>query len=328
MEIAEKEPMWAYLIHLGYNMWFEQDAGYGLLAGGYAEDYCTASDNLRFDKDLWDELINQMEIDGLNTLVIDLGEGLCYESHPEISVKGSINKNDFRQELKKLREKGITPIPKLNFSTTHDEWMGVYSRCVSSPKYYEVCRDILLEVIDLFEKPMYFHIGMDEETIEHQRHNRYAVVRNGDQWWHDLYYIADILEKQNVCPWVWSDRIWHHEEEFVRKMPKELLQSNWYYDGAFSPEINYVKAYNLLDKYGYNQVPTGSNWYCPWNFEGVVNYCLETCNSDRIYGFLQTVWRPTLQAVRYRHLEAIDIVRQIRCSKTSQVYNENKLEVV
>lgn len=304
--------MWAYLIHVGYNMWFESDAGYGLLADGYAEDYCTASDSLRFDMDIWDILTNKMQESGINTLVIDLGEGIKYDSHPEIAVKNSLSKNVFYDMLSDLRKKGITPIPKLNFSACHDEWMGKYARCVSSPEYYKVSRDLITEVIELFDKPAYFHLGMDEETNVHQRFNLYALVRNGELWWNDLFFLASVVDDEGARPWVWSDYIWNHEEEFLRKMPKEFLQSNWYYGSNFNNNDVYVRAYNLLDQHGFEHVPTGGNWTSQWNFEGTVNYCNQTCNQNLIKGYLQTVWRPTLKDVKYRHLEAIDIVRKVR----------------
>ena len=308
----DKNLMWSYLIHIGYNMWFEQDAGFGLLADGYAEDYCTASNVLRFDMNVWNMLVDSMAKSGINTLVIDLGEGIRYESHPEIAVEKSLSKQLFHEMLEKLRQKGITPIPKLNFSTCHDEWMGKYSRCVSSSEYYAVCRDLIDEVTELFDKPAYFHLGMDEETYEHQRYNRYAVVRNGEQWWSDLFFLANVVEKKGVRPWVWSDRIWNHEKEFLCNMPKEFMQSNWYYDGSFNKENNFVRAFNVLDENGYQHIPTGGTWSCQWNFEGTVNYCSETCNPEQIAGFMQTVWRPTLDDVKFRHLEAIDIVRKVR----------------
>ena len=310
--MRNKDLMWAYLIHAGYNMWAEQDAGYRPLSDGYAEDYFNASNQLRFDMDIWELLTNQMRKAGINTLVIDLGEGIRYESHPELAIEHSLSKEQFGGMLAKLRQIGITPIPKLNFSTCHDEWMGKYSRCVCSREYYDVCRDLIDEVAELFNKPAYFHLGMDEETYEHQTGYRYALVRNGDQWWDDLFFYAKAAEGNGARPWFWSDRIWNHEKEFLERMPKKFLQSNWYYGGGFDRSNKWVGAYNLLDENGYEQVPAGSNWSCQWNFEGTVNYCSKTCNAGNLAGFLQTVWRPTLDAVKYRHLEAIDTVKRVR----------------
>ena len=75
---------------------------------------------------------------GLNMIVIDLGDGVRYQSHPEIAVKKAWSPARLRRELKKLRDAGLEPIPKLNFSTAHDAWLGPYAGIVSSKTYYQV----------------------------------------------------------------------------------------------------------------------------------------------------------------------------------------------
>jgi hypothetical protein len=116
--------MWGNLLHLGFNMWGECDCVKW-------DKYIDASPVLRFDKEIWDEILNQMVLAGMNTVVIDLGEGVKYESHPEIAVQGSWEVEQLKKELEKMRRMGLKPIPKLNFSAGHDEWLGEYSRCVS-----------------------------------------------------------------------------------------------------------------------------------------------------------------------------------------------------
>ena len=140
----DKNMYWGYLIHLGFNFWQEaKDAPdpYGdmVLKSARSELLC--------DRRVWTETTDFLAERGGNLLVIDLGEGLRYESHPELAVTGSWTAEELRKELARLRAKGITPIPKMNFSTAHDEWLGEYSRMVSTPKYYEVCKDLLEEVI-------------------------------------------------------------------------------------------------------------------------------------------------------------------------------------
>lgn len=299
------EMIWGYLLHLGYNMWREKDAQ-------KTAEYCNASEVLRLDKEIWDELLEQMAASGLNTVVIDLGEGVRYESHPEIAVEGAWGVEFLREELNKMREMGLNPIPKLNFSATHDEWLGEYSRCVSTKKYYEVCSDLIKEVIEIFDTPDLFHIGMDEETYKDQRFHNYKVIRQGDYWWKDLYFYIDHIEKKGVRPWVWSDYIWNHEEEYTSKMPKSVLQSNWAY-GAFAQgyqDNSRIETYIKLEEKGYDQVPTGSNWSYAANFPETVEFCMKNIDPKRLKGFLQTVWKPTVKERRYRHLEAIDLVRQ------------------
>lgn len=298
--------IWANLIHLSFNMWEDRDepSFVGL-------DYGTARwyrPFLTFDEELWRELVKRMSDAGLNMVILDLGDGVKYESHPEIAVEDAWSTARLKRELELLRDAGLEPIPKLNFATTHDTWLGEYARCVSTPRYYEVCSDLIEEVIELFGTPRFFHLGMDEETAEHQRYCAYAVMRQHELWWHDLHYLCDRVRKEKVRPWVWSDHVWRHRDAYLEQMPKDVLQSNWYYGDAFSPDDPGVEAYHVLDSSGFEQVPTGSNHSNDTNFGQTVEYCQQTVAPERLAGFLQTVWRPTIEQYADRHREAIDQV--------------------
>src|SRR5690606_5787590 len=98
-----------------------------------------------------------------------------------------------------------------------------YARQVSTPAYYAVCRDLIAEVCELFDQPRLFHLGMDEETFAHQRYYAYAVVRQHDLWWHDLHFLVNEVERQNVRAWIWSDYVWHHPELFWKQMPRSVM---------------------------------------------------------------------------------------------------------
>ncbi len=295
--------IWANLLHLSYNMWVDRD-----VPG--REEYISARPYLRFDCGLWNDLLKKMADVGMNMVVIDLGDGVKYESHPEIAVQGAWTVSQLRRELAKIRKMGLEPIPKLNFSACHDTWLGTYSRCVSTDTYYGVCRDLIAEVIDLFDRPRFFHLGMDEETAGHQRYHEYVVIRQYDLWWHDLYFFIEEVERGGVRPWIWSDYLWDHPEEFFKKMPKSVLQSNWYYGRSFSKKLKYVKAYLDLEEHGYDQIPTGSNWSVPENFGRTVTYCRRHIAPERLKGFLQTSWKPTLEDCRERHIQAIELAGQ------------------
>ena len=292
----------SYLLHLGYNMWADCETP------DWHSGYTTAQPYLRCDKGLWDDVLRRMVDLSMNMVIIDLGEGVRYDSHPELGVEGSWTVAEMRAELARIRGMGLEPIPKLNFSTTHDTWMGDYHRMVSTDTYYAVCRDLIAEVIDIFDTPRFFHIGMDEETARHQRRHAYVVIRQHELWWEDLYFLVGQVERGGVRAWVWSDYIWDHEEEFLAKMPKSVLQSNWYYASEFGPDLPRVKAYVDLEAYGYDQVPAGSNWSALDNIAGTVDFCRQHIAPERLLGFMQTVWHPTLEECRDKHMEALDLL--------------------
>lgn len=296
-------PIWSYLIHLGYNMWEDREAPeMKNRPSRIAKPY------LRCDQPLWDEIAERFAGIGGNQFVIDLGEAVHYESHPELACKKAWKPKKLRKELDRLRKLGIEPIPKLNFSTAHDTWLGPYGRCVSTEPYYQVCRDLIEEVCDLFDQPRFFHLGMDEETFAHQRYYAYAVVRQHELWWHDLRFLIKQVEKQKVRPWIWSDYVWHHPEAFYEHMPKSVLQSNWYYGQQFHQRLPRVKAYLDLDAHGFDQIPTGSNYSFAENMPLTVKYLEKRLSPERRLGYLQTPWLPTLPEHRDHHLESIQAV--------------------
>ena len=170
---------WAVLLHLGRNMWGD----------------LRAQKEMHFDRDLWNKAVDKCAECGVDTIILDVGEGVRYKSHPEIGIPGSWEPEEITAEVRRLRDMGIALVPKLNFSAAHDIWLKDYSRMLSTPIYYQVCKDLIDEVCELFDRPRFFHLGMDEETSEHQINLNYVVLRQYDLWWHDLYYLVDIVEK-------------------------------------------------------------------------------------------------------------------------------------
>lgn len=296
--------LWGYLIHLSYNMWSDRDAPERGLTHYSYRPY------LRFDETLWRELLPKLIAAGANAVVLDLGDGVRYESHPEIAVEGAWSTQRLREELAALRALGLEPLPKLNFSTSHDAWLGPYARCISTPLYYQVCQDLIAEVLELFDWPRLFHIGMDEETARHQRYHAYAVIRQYDLWWQDLAFYVGEVEKSGVRAWVWSDYYWEHGPEYAQRMPRSVLQSNWYYRADFGPEVREAQTYVELEAHGYDQIPTGSTWSADDNLERTVRFCRQHISAEHLLGFLQTVWRPTLLDCRDRHEAAIEALRR------------------
>lgn len=310
--------IWSALLHMGTNMWSDQPVdAWGPFKGEQLKLICQ-SDRLRFDERVWRKLTGRMAEVGMNMVIIDLGEAIQYPSHPELWVEGSWTVERFREELARLRSMGLEPIPKMNFSTAHDVWLKEYERMVSTQQYYQVCADLIRDVYEIFDHPRFLHLGYDEETAGHQRRYKFSIVRQGELWWHDFLWFVKETEKTGMRPWIWSDYVWHHPEEFYKRMPRSVLQSNWYYGRDFDVEkmkkagyerrAAYVKAYEDLDKAGFDQVPTGSNWSCDENFSGTVNYCRKVCSPERLKGFMMAPWFFTLPEWEGKNLEAIDQV--------------------
>jgi len=326
---APKKYIWANLLQLGCNMWndhvAEPDKPY--------EN--TVADFLRFDENVWKDLTEHMRDIGMNMVVIDLAEGLVYPSHPELAVKGSWMPETLRAELVRLRKMGLEPIPKLNFSASHDGWLGPWRYCRCTEKYYRVCREVIREVYDIFEKPRFFHIGMDEEDMAHQGKRELVCFRRGELWWHDFLGFVKDVEDCGARAWMWSDFGWNHGEEFVKHCPKSVVQSNWYYDEGpygFDPakptkdkwDKTWQNALNLfvdLDKAGFDQIPCGSIWNSPQreklgiktndSMTELMAFCRKNVSPERLKGFLMASWADyQVPSTKKDNEHAMDLVAQ------------------
>lgn len=320
--------IWAALLHLSFNMWEEFVSPHRPFRGYRPE--------LNISESLWNDAINRMVKAGLNMVVIDLGDAIKYDSHPEIAVKNAWSPDRLRKEVQRLKSLGLEPIPKLNFSAGHNTWMKDYSRMVSTNPYYEFCRNLIQEVVDIFDKPRLFHLGMDEETVAHQHYYMHTTVRKNHVWWGDFYQLISEVEKCNVRSWIWSDYMWEHPDLFFKNMPKSVVQSNWYYGEKFNIEkgnqadlaekvknnpqrvailrdSNRAYSYIELEEHGYDQIPTGSfHDNNTMSIGNTVKFCKDQVDDKRLLGFLQTFWKPTLEDYRELILKGTDLAGEAK----------------
>ncbi|ACQ81221.1 hypothetical protein Bcav_2976 [Beutenbergia cavernae DSM 12333] len=318
--------LWSNLIHLGYNLNLDREDVHedALAARNAPADYFRWKPYARIDDGVWNAVVDATAAAGLNSLVIAPADGVVYDSHPEIATPGAWSVSRLREELARLRELGIEPQPKLNFGAGHDVWMGEYSRMVSSRTYYEVVGDLIEEVADIFGTPDLFHIGMDEETYEHQALLDLVVIRQGELWWHDLELIADKVRATGARPWMWADAAWRKAGEYFDRMSTDVVQSNWYYNNVFTGDesgrpkvVDHAEntaylTYLDLDERGFDQIPTASTFYEEENLLATVRFAKERLTHDKVLGFLHSTWLPLLPAHLDVHLAAIAELAQAR----------------
>lgn len=287
--------MWTFFIKLSTNMWGDE---------GGTWKYSPFFPEMITDDSVWRKVIDYLPSQGINTVLIDVGDGIQYDTHPEISISGAWSKDKLKRELDHMRSIGLTPIPKLNFSTGHDTWLKEYSRMVSTSIYYRVCEDIIKEVAEVFDYPAYFHLGMDEENAANQKEFAYCCIRQKDLWWHDAYFFFDICENLGMRPWVWADFCWAEPDIYLKKMPKSVLQSNWAYhavkrepDGSYA-DVRY-NTYLKLEAAGFDQVPTSSTWHVWYNSEQTMELGKEHIDPQRLKGYMTASWQFTIPEAKY-----------------------------
>ena len=293
--------MWAYLAQLGMKMW-ERRIHYT---------------DLKVDDSMWASLTEHAAEAGVNVFVFDLGEGMVFPSHPELAVRGSWEPERMKAEIDRLAKMGMIAVPKLNFSTSHDQWLGKWRKYLSTPEYFEVCREVIRDVAEVFDKAPLFHLGYDEETYFIQDVNKfeYKRLRSGNAWWDDFLWFVREVESYGMRPWVWSDGFQFKKDEFIARMPRTVLQSNWYYGKNFDIEngTEHVKrkltAYTTIEKAGFEQMPCGSTYLCRENFKLTLSYCRKTIGKGRLMGFFMAPWYyRTQEDNRDKIMESLDVM--------------------
>ncbi len=312
---------WGALMHLGSNMWSDWYAD-GKYPSSLQEEQQMYRDGtlkrpkgqmgihrnyMSADMNVWRRQIEMLRDEGLNTVWIDVGEAYAYPSHPELWVKGAFDFDSMRAELDFIRSLGMEPVPKLNFSTGHDQWLREYHCMTSSAKYYEVVADVIRDTCEVFGNPRYFHIGFDEEVYVACRSRKVCVMRSGSQWWKDMLYCVDQVERNGARAMLWSDSICAGREEFFKRMPKSVMQIPWYYGKNFSDEMlkwktefekkldwsiqrNLAASILELANAGYDIMPCTSNWSCDEAADAMLSFCKKRVDPTRIKGLFTAPW--------------------------------------
>lgn len=206
--------MWTLMVYLSANQWTVVHPDL----------------NERFSDEMWDWILENAQKQGINHILMDVGDGIEYHSHPEISMKNAWSHARVHKEIARCREMGITIIPKLNFSAFHCNWLKQYARMISSDVYYKVAADLIKEVSEVFEHPAYIHLGMDEEDINMAKNREYAIARHGELYWHDLRYLVDCVADTGAKAVIWYDAAFVEPEEYRKRFDiNEVLLCPWYY---------------------------------------------------------------------------------------------------
>lgn len=237
----------AAVIDICTNLWFER----GNELTSSTDPILFTSAKLRCDKAIFHEYTEHLASLGINALILNIGDALRYETHPELAVEGAWTVNEMKSEIERLKGLGFEVIPMLDFSTAHDEWLGDYSHMISTSPYYKVCADLIREVCYIFD-PKYMHIGMADESAAYQKEYEYMAVRHNELWWHDIYFLLDRVQGEGVTAIVYGDRMHGRSEEFIKGMPTTAIIANPY-NGHLDPTV--LSCYNDLKQDKYIQLP-------------------------------------------------------------------------
>ncbi|MBQ3066366.1 MAG: hypothetical protein IJC98_09050 [Clostridia bacterium] len=297
---------WAFHAHMGFNF-FEPPIGEGTAASEEIPAEHCAEEHLRFDLDLFHMLTERLAAAGCNTIVLDIGEAMQYESHPRIACRGALSKDILREEIFNLKMRGIEVIPKLNFSTFRDVWMGEYRSGRSSPAYYGFCEDVIAEVCEVFGRPRLLHLGMETVCDERPDVTDVRLAKDSALWWKDLLFLAQTAMHYGARPWVWSDVFSADPAAFLKRMPRDIVQSVRFFGKGEALERDRLSCAQL-DREGYDQIPCGCFAPHAPSLADVTDVLDSTLSEGAHLGYLQTVSLPTMPHYRGPLLCAADAI--------------------
>ena len=295
-----KQPILAYTLTLSTNMWSEKEAPieYTLRQPLVEMAYTPVIEK---DVACFRFLVDMAAKEGYNTILVNLADGLEYQSHPEINLPGAWTKQELKAELAHIRQLGLTPVPMLNVSAAHDVWLKKYAYQVSTPAYYQVCQDLIEEVIELFDKPQVFHLGLDEETHFAQAKHHYSVVRGTQLFAHDAKFFIDVLARHNAKPWMSSDFAIHSVSAFDQAIPHDTpVSQTWvknYHDTYDMPSI---QAFIAVSKLGYPLLPSLSCWKTSDNPKETLEMLRLHTDTRQVVGFIVAPYLLCKEENRYK----------------------------
>lgn len=296
----------AFLMHLSPNNWRKKGCKYDFFID--EEDF-VYHDSMVCDREVWRKVTDFLPSCGINTILIDVEDGVIYDRHPELAIEGSWTKDELSAELDRLRSIGLTPIPKCNFSCGHNAWLKDYAYMVGTQTFNSVCKDIVEELIELFDTPSMFHLGLEEEDAGLMAENYpVTVIRSHEKKAADAIELFDVCRAHGVRPWIWAEannvQAFGGDEAFQKYVGKDVILSNWYY-GILRYEPDSREKYPFADycvkfgEWGYEQIPTGSTWSWHLNNKDIMRFCKNEVAPESIKGYMSASWMLPTQKKLY-----------------------------
>ncbi|MBT4820990.1 MAG: family 20 glycosylhydrolase, partial [Lentisphaerae bacterium] len=154
---------------------------------------------------------------GLNMVGLEVGARFEYLSHPECSRRPWWTREQVRRLVALSKARGIMPIPCLNaighadrapqvFMIREEDWQKRVMD-LTHPDFYPTFLALLDELLDVFEKPPYVHVGTDEFSLALPR---LCKLKGGKP--HELYAdfanrVTSHLKAKGARPVFWSDML-------------------------------------------------------------------------------------------------------------------------
>lgn len=197
-----------------------------------------------------DYVFRTMARQKLNKLVFIIGEGMAFDSHPELRAPQAWSKDELKALIDFAEDSYIEVIPLVTV-LGHANWFTIRHpelkepghdpniACVRLPETNQLIADVFDEVIDLF-RPKTFHIGMDEcwwRTLSLPDEERCPRCTGH---WADIVaeqatFFRDYLAERGIRAMMWGDMLLpehnggapYHTAQALDRIPEDMIIANW-----------------------------------------------------------------------------------------------------
>ena len=211
----------------------------------------------------WDETVAFLGEQGYDAVLIFVGDGVQYESHPEISLPGAWTKEKLKEKLSAIRALGMEPLPMLDFGAARDAWLGEAANSLSTASYLALAKDLIRELCELFEAPSLFHLGFGKEDNHSQRFKQLRRRRVKEAWFADVNALCQAVRDCKATPWIWADHFLEGKKDFAENVERDVILSTQSYgyikrfpNGSYRDKV--TQSAVELDELGYTQIPANS----------------------------------------------------------------------
>ena len=244
-----------------------------------------------FDLKLGCDMVRAMGKAGLNTLIIDLADGVEYRTYPELKRHYTAPMGTLLKLIECARSEGMAIVPKLNFAkgdhNLHNEWFRPYNKSGDTTEYWAKAFKLIDEVVETCKPERFFFIGMDEDT-----------ERTPEQYVAAVTSLHDGLAKRGLRTAMWNDTSHRSASMFgcVEKTlaaedrgPKDVVHTVWDY-GKLTPRA--AERVREMAKKGLEV------WLAPGRTPKDIEDWKQLAVQTGCTGTVMTEWQPVSEAGR------------------------------
>lgn len=193
------------------------------------------------------KLFLKLKENGYDGIVVEIDNKLKFPSHPDFAAKDALDAETWKEIVLFAKEQALIIYPLIQ-TLGHMEHVlegsskyahlaenpgNPYMLCPSKPGTMRLAKDLVLDIIEVFDKPEYIHLGGDEVYghMDSRGLNKCPIcyTRDSGKQLNDfLVELAEFCVQQGVSPELWADEVLANPEN-IERFPKETRFVDWYY---------------------------------------------------------------------------------------------------